>query len=801
MLSGWIRRIGVLVSLWMALGPVVVYAAGTEPELFISPLDVGLGRYALKTWGTLAAVVTNPASEPREYIIALSFDLEPDIQFCRRVWMPPASRRKTWLPLRAERLSEGRAIPCTARLIESGRAGEVAVVQLPVLLLAERTTAGDRGLIHTGMVASGEDLISEKVALASRAAGGYDQRMVHLRPAALPPVELGYELLDQLVVAHDEMTLDTAQIEALRRWIAAGGRLWVMLDRVGPGFLAQLLGRDWQAEVIDQVELDDFILEGPGGGHLQTEKPIPMVRIASADMQVIHRVGFWPASLYKPIGRGALIVTTVGARAWLTPTGEGSPAVEYLARYFNVRSRAGALAELDWWEFVSDQIGYRIVSRGVVGLTLSLLVIVLVAAAWFLRSRGRLEHIGWVSLLAVLLTSAALLAIGSSFKQEVPRTLISASATEVVPSQKLAISRGQMQIYSRDDRLATLYTVGGTFTPDLTAQRGTLARLFWNDQDQAAWTNFHLREHTVSRVDFACVFSLSEPIQGQMTFSERGLELRLSGLKLEQMEDTLVAGSNGHLAPRRLDAQSLLAGPDDVLPPTQFVRATLAAQQQLRRQNVYRQLFSHGDFPSAPVFLGWTEVFPVGARLDQEARMVHWTLLAVPLEMVRPEAGRRIVVPSPLLPFALIRDLPWPEHEARRLVQGRPRLPAIYDPTRRTWVPFTQSGVAMLRFDVPRELLPLQLEQARFELVISAPGRLFKLYLVSAHRDMLVEERFGPLDRQEFLIRPPEPLTLEPDDALCLLMDIGPSPAGTEDQQVRIRQAALELTATVLPRP
>ena len=114
------------------------------------------------------------------------------------------------------------------------------------------------------------------------------------------------------------------RISALRHWLQQGGRLWICwISSNSMG--AALLGEDAELTVVDRVPLTSVgiirRLEGTSTTPAQQfERPIDLVRVIPGPFdRVMHTVNGWPASFTRRVGRGQILFTTLGARAWHKP--------------------------------------------------------------------------------------------------------------------------------------------------------------------------------------------------------------------------------------------------------------------------------------------------------------------------------------------------------------------------------------------------------------------------------------------------------------------------------------------------
>jgi hypothetical protein len=151
----------------------------------------------------------------------------------------------------------------------------------------------------------------------------------------------------------------------------------------------------------------------------------------------------------------------------------------------------------------------------------------------------------------------------------------------------------------------------------------------------------------------------------------------------------------------------------------------------------------------------------LGFTFLSQARWSGAALVAVPIEVERPAPGTRVLIPESFLPYQSVR----PEEFA-----------LLYDPKKGAWVSArTLPAKTMLRFQVPRELLPLEIDRATVSLDISAPGRPLEI-LAGLGRNEVLATRVSPLGRLRIQIDRPE--VLQPDAAGGVYLGIAVGDSG-----------------------
>src|SRR5207248_1514243 len=127
--------------------------------------------------------------------------------------------------------------------------------------------------------------------------------------------------------------------------------------------------------------------------------------------QVLYTIDGWPAAFQTEVGRGRVLVTTLGARGWMRPRTDKEPKPRYLefpnlpvalapfdalSDELQPRPERPPFAADELRNYVSEQIGYSVVGRETVLLVFGLLFLGLAAATVGLSRKGLLEHLGWL---------------------------------------------------------------------------------------------------------------------------------------------------------------------------------------------------------------------------------------------------------------------------------------------------------------------------------------------------------------------------------------------------------------------
>ena len=761
--------------------------------------DAGVGSYRAGRWGMVSVRLANPTNSPVTVKSVLSFDRQSNMQFGREIWIPPKSRRSTWYSIRApdDAPLESRIWEIDSILFDTTENNETPIPARTGELVYENLIPVGRENL-TGLIVDPDNsrMLSHLV-WAARLSCRYPKKFSEFLFDQLPRTAAHLDGLDHLLIASDHVQSDPAACMAIREWLHRGGHLWVMLDLVDPTLISRLIGDAFQVTTVDRterVQLQFHSHDGrekfPSGKPVSYYHPVAMERALFSGFRVSHTVDDWPAAAWTKVGRGRLLVTTVGARAWIRPRNRLDPpapspmdvsefaareALKDVAYELMVDRDPPPLDTTGFEEVLSEQIGYRIVSRGGVAALLGTFCLVLCTIGCFLWKRGRLEHLGWIGPSSMLVTSVLLLGIGQTSRETVQKTVAVTQFAETSPHTDEVLVTGMYALYSPDKLSGGMSAhSGGSFWPKLINETaGTVVRLISTDRDEWEIRNLVLPAGQ-QFVPFSYSQHLDQPVTAIGTFGPDGFAGVVSAEPFQEAGDAVLAlPSTRNVAVHLGDGGRFSSGSQDVLDTGQFLTAGVLSDEQGRRQDVYRQLFDAADdrspYPSRPTLLFWSRPLDPGFQLLEGADRTGSALVSVPLRYTRPEAGTRVVIPGPFITYQ----------------SAGTQSAATYDVRKRRWSdPVSEGMDTALRFQLPAELLPVRLENATLTIDIKAPSR--QLEITSVRDDgtqAVLKTSQSPYGLLSFEIDGED---LQPNQAGELVLGINVGETGNEDSNLQI---------------
>ncbi|MGE0374486.1 MAG: hypothetical protein AB7I48_05630 [Planctomycetaceae bacterium] len=831
------RRAGVLGGLMVAIGcwSCVPASAQTEaaPERSAVRLEVNRSlshTHVPNRFSLLPHRLTNERNEPFDGLCITTFEDRHNLQYGRRIVVPPQARLITWQPILVPDAPASdpydpkiREIPFRSLLFDRG-ASEEQIVRQEAGSMQLRDTLW---LAHAGQVtgvllpARAEEDARSGISLydlvkTGRLEQGLPYNYVELDESLPPGGEESLAAFDQFVVADSRILDDLGAVHALRRWLYGGGRLWVMLDRVDVQLLEALLGDQWTSSVIDRVGLTSVQLEvGPGQPpndeqRREFDRPVDLVRMLADGVETAYTTGGWPAAVWKPCGEGMLLVTTLGADAWVRPrlptdpdpprnpslktAFVPGPALDDLSAAFFV-PRSGPLLDQESLETQSrDSVGYTVPSRGLVVGMLSGFTLMLIGVGGWLLKTGEAQRLGVFGPLAALAASLSLMAVGRAHRSLSETTAVTQFVQPISGTSDVRAS-GAAATFVGETGHAEYSGGGGWLLPATTEQDGGTRRIVWSGLDRWRWESLPLTQglHASRFWSAAELFARSSV---RAVIDAEGITGRLTLPDGLTATDPILVTPHGRMGVDMTGADSFRSRAADLLSAGQYVAAGLLTDEQSARGGTLAALLeSTGDrFPSGPTLLFWTDPWNLGISFPSEGEVSGSALVALPMSLDRPPAGTAIDVPAP---FVNYREGPGPQSEHQS---------GLYDHRTRTWMDRTKPAMTWLHFRLPPGLTPVRPTGAR--LTIRVLGSMRRLEVAARQRDQVVPVRTwsNPVGTLSLDINDPDLLELTPEGHLMLRIAMGDpdQPSGLpviesgSAEPFRIESLALEIRAVVL---
>jgi hypothetical protein len=780
--------------------------AKNELRVSQAPSSAGLRHYSPGEWGIVKAEISNQGDAPGEALLTSYFDQESTVQYGRRFWVPAHSRRSSWYPI----LPPGKDSPVEERYdlkslqFNSDAHGTTAVKQSDERLLKSTwLSAKHRGYV-TGMIDDADvesGAAQYELAVALRTAHGMSRDVSTFHDQFLPATPLALEGMDQLLICSDRPARDVAGLAAIRHWLMGGGRLWIMLDQVSPETASLIAEEAFDCIVVDRVGLTDVAIQSVKGKaanptRTEFEEPVDFVRVLPGSANVTHMVNGWPAAFWQPVGRGRVFYTTLGARGWLRLKSDDKEEDELLSGAGGGNQNPSSSKYVATDELTSigglflsapkplpiqakqlrpvltQQIGYKIVSRKTLLSLLTVFCLVLLGAGLVLAKRKRLELLGLLGPAFAVGIAATIIVLGAQSRRAVPNTLAEIQIVESSPGSENLNVQGVAAIFNRDSSDAVIGTTSeGLFVPDSTGLAGRVRRMVWTDMDKWHFENLSLPAG-VRFAPFKVPVRYADQVSARASFGSDGLKGRVTRGPFASFSDAVITTQAGQTAVVHFDdpsdSETLSVNTSDVLPPGEFVSRAFLSDQQRRRQDVYRQLVPGADestpFPQVPTFMAWAPRLDLGFDFPDQEVQKGSALVLAPLSLDRSPPGTNILIPSPFLPY--------------RMDSSR-NSSLAYSNTNRQWLARKRGAKTWLRVQFPGVVLPLEVESMTVTLHVKGPVSKLELAGLIEGEATILATREDPIGTLNFILNRPEAMQLDKDGGLLL----GVFVAGVEDDK------------------
>jgi hypothetical protein len=825
-------RVRLLAALGAALLCCTAAPAGdkeTPPLRLGGVIPGGARATATDGWGEYDFELANLTDVDRNARVLMFFPRQPDVRYGRDVWVPARSTVSTWMlvgpaPGKPSDDAQGPQPPVDIQILLYDRTDGKDRLLLPPgeERVRSRGVNYERREPYTAILLDEEhpdefffgrpppprSPNEEAIELARtlRSASGLSEYVHSFPPHSLPPAAEAFDAVDHVVLASGRVAQDPVGLRVLRQWLERGRRVWVMLDRVDPEAVAPLLGDAVDFELVDRVRLTGVRFDGPAAGAetpvQEFERPVEFARVLLPPRERPPlAVNGWPAWFTRKIGRGEVVFTTLGPRAWSRErkkADERSPFREFPnlpvalpplaavgrelvpatvedlfpADVFRplpgdeggdpTARKAQAEARKPWEKLLGDEIGYSVVGRGLAALVFAAFLLAALALGLALRRSRRPEFLGWLCPAAALAAAGVFLALGESSRRASPPAVAVAEVIDAVPGTAEAPVRGLLAVYRPDSGPVDVgASRGGLFELDMKGLQGQSRSLMLTGVDSWRWDDVSLPAG-VRFATFRATVPTGEPIRAVARFGPEGVEGRLAAGRFEGLEDAVLATPNGrNLAVRLGPDGAFRAGEADALPAGQFLAGAVLSDRQRRRQDLFRAAL-RPPADGRAVLLAWAKPIDLGFTPAPHGRLLGGALLAVPLTLEPPPPGERVTLPGPLVPYRRI------------LPNGLPGAPT----------PSSNEPIDMhLRFQLPAAVLPFRVERARLTARLDAPGR--RVTLAGRGGDAVVELKSvsSPLDPVEVEVADERFLRPDGDGGLHFDLSVGDAGAATEGER------------------
>lgn len=747
--------------------------------------------------GLVRSVVVNRDDAEADVLVSVTTARADALEFSSRVWMPPMSRRAVWTPLLPPASDDRKpTIDVSTRLVFTGPGGERPSPTLTGPMSAR--AAGSR--YDTAILGDPGDELPAALVGALRKSAGLSPANVQLSGDAAPVIPEAYEGLDVLFVSQPAAGMDARRKDAIRRWVARGGRVWVMLDRVPTAWAAEVFGDDWDVAVLDTVEVTKFEIDGPSGRTRQDlDYGVPLVRVLAPSFEATHRVNGYPAAMRRAVGRGELMVSLLGPRGWLSagdlaPT----PALQDLQSFVAPSGNEGSAdltppeAMRPFADHLHREIGYRVLDRRWIVSILGGAAVLIIAAGAVLSRRSRLELVAAFGALGAVAGAATLAGVGSARQSQTPSTVAVGQLLGFDGRGRHAECTQRVSIYTSPQHAghATDVTLsgGGMIYPRADKGANTpgagSSRLVWTDPEHVEFVGPEARAGSVRDLVTRGDADAPDAPQALVVLGAGALscELHDGGLKVDG--DPILVTPTGCIALRGSGTHAFVADASDVLPPGDLSRGALLTANQASRQRVVEQLLQRPGVPGSASLLAWAAPLPTGLNVGRSAPTRGEALAIVPITVAAPKGGGGVWVPAPLMRMSPMRGS----------IGGR-AVSAAYDAPSGRWLSNVhQPMLVVMRFALPDAVRSMTIDSATMLVDIHAPGRDYDAVSCDGGRVRIIGAGPGTPGQARFEMTGDRAPAADAAGVLLVGIDVKAGPDQTDGQGWTIRRMELSVT-------
>jgi hypothetical protein len=717
---------------------------GDRPRLKIVGPS-GARTYLTESWGVLGFALANPTDADMEARVLTFYATDPGRQYGRDLWVPGKATLSSWSCFGPPSGTPDRNVVELRTLLYDRAGGGEHLIRSPDgqpvhsdLVRFNRREPGTVVLFDTDLADGSQPPPSPADQARANAArdlvrvfrhqAQLSERVNAVTQRFLPPVVEGLDGVEHFVLGSDRLADDVPGRRALREWLVRGGTLWVMLDLVQEETVARLLGDVLDLHVVDRVSLTRIqVRNGPVNAHraevpaVELEDPVDFVRILAPGQQILYTVDGWPAATLNEVGRGRVLVMTLGARGWMRERTARDPRprfrefpqlpvaltpFEFVAAEIHPAAERPPFTADQLRESVTREISYSVVGRRAVLWVFGLLFVALSAAAVGLARKRWLEHLGWLGPALALGAAGAFVGLGQMSRGSIPPTVAVIQIADADPGVNEVHTSGYLAVYQPSTGTATVRAErGGAFDLDMSGLEGRAHRRVQADPERWHWENLEL-PGGIRTGPFRHTLQTAEPVEVAGRFGPDGLEGRVASGPFADLEDALLTTPGRQTVAVRLQPDgSFRAGSEDELTGGQLMAGGLLTDRQRARQTLYEALLAEPrprHVANRSLFLAWAKPIDLHFTLAADARTTGAALLVIPLQLERTPPGSRVTVPGAFV-------------DCRRVTSDGRQLPVA-----------TESPLATtmgLRFRIPASVLPLTVERARLTLRLDAPGR------------------------------------------------------------------------------
>lgn len=719
----------------------------------VSPSGLGLGAIQVVSqipprpgcWWAMPITVSNQSDKTRRAALVATLHGQPRAEYRHELTLLPGETRQEEIMVRFPRtagLGSIITIDVSLRERHGGRESIVRAKGLPMVQRIPVKLSTDP--VSTALLPSDPPTYpaewdwrtysvdeSYELAVAARRAVGLNRAMTIFQRGSLPSDPRRWEAIDNAIVNNDRWLDDLTAVVAFRRWLTEGGKAWVSLDRVAPSRLETLLGDLWICSVVDQVELSDFEISSAQVPELASsprqvrrQRPVKFLRVVQDGGKVTHWVNGWPAAVRIPVGEGAVWVTMLGATGWFNEIDESSGQValqSYRVEPWLIPI-AGALfyprEPLDPnflnAAVAASFVGYPVPSRNLVIAMLSFAFVATATCGVMMFRRDRLEQLGWMAPLILVLSASPLFWLAERRRQHTPNSLGRIQLARPQAGSGHTIVKELNTLYfTEEGPIRMRVPLGAIIEPFPGVISPPVHRIADRDDQFVALRVANWPVGIRGLVsEFQCTTGAMEAIG---TFTSDGVVFEFpTALPSVPSDPVYAVSASRRAAMQQLSRNKFLLPGEPLEDPgsLDFGNEILIEPDTVRHERAYEELLSEDaarKLLPRPALFCWTRAWESPLRTDRNLPTKGEALNQMSIRFLTAEPGTSVNVPSVMVPPEVPSQF-QSDGLIRQFADDQPHIPASRE---KTW---------HVEWHLPNELLPLDLDEVEFTVETDAPG-------------------------------------------------------------------------------
>lgn len=756
-----------------------------------------------QVWGTKTVKLSNPTSEPVELVTGGYFEGYPLHRYMRQITMPPETDRIARICI-LPASTDKNEIRWHSLLYSMDNKAETLLRASDNFLVDAESLALPSEKLTAFIVdsrTSDEQQLQDTVELAAatRICMRRTRKLIELDVEDVPAELHGLDVIDEIFLCTSRIADDPARLACLRAWVEQGGRLWIRLDQVDVSTVTHLLGEAVPLQLVDRVSLTEYQLyrtdrrQEAVASH-EFEYPVDHVRVLVDGVEVIHEVDGWPASFAVTVGRGRVLVTTMGNLTWVRERTDRDKraAPEYSSNFMET---APLVELIDQWMIETDpvpldadnfkpllanQVGYQVPARWTILSVLWLFCgALLLIGLWLRRKENapgaqtetygqaafgrRSEHLAFIGPGLALIAAVPIIVLGQLSRNSIPPSVYLAEFVQIAPATSTLQSTGVAAIFAPDTATIDLAASQGRIVlPPPDGSTGTLQQMVQTDFGQSTWKSLNIN----TGLQYFNTFQnrpLDQPVTATVSFGPDGVSGLLQAGRFDKPQDVVIASRAADVMAIKMNEQNEFSGGiNTTLAPGVYVSGSLLTDEQVARQDLYRSLFKAkpgSRYPRDPVLLAWMR--PNESNLDFSGDFAanHCSLVEVPLHYRATPPGTDVMIPSPFLTFDSVTT-------------GAGGKSTAYDQRTASWRESLQSAETLLRVNIPDAVKPLTLSQVKIEIKLQASS--YNVGIAAGARDSLTDVALIRVaaGTYQFTVTDSAQLQLDPDGNYYVKLDV-----------------------------